>query len=132
MSTDMLQTYLIIITVVVAIVAIVRSYMVTHTVDLTPSTLVETIKEAQPVAKELMEVAQIAVNATEQLKREGKIASNDQAFNHALDLVKKWIPDQWEVDNEDIIAAINSAVLVASALSKQAGKSSEDKTLKLN
>lgn len=97
-----------------------------ETVLVTPPSLLEAVERYRPIAVELMEVAQVAVNATEQLKREGKIQSNDVAFNHAIDLVKKWIPDEWEVDNEDVIAAINSAVLVASALRKEAGASSEN------
>lgn len=88
--------------------------------DLTPGVLADKVREEIPVAKQLMEVAQIAVNATEQLRRERQIQTNDEAFNHALDLVKKWVPDEWEISNADIVEAINAAVLVASALRTQA------------
>lgn len=124
MTPDQLNVILILITMGVAAFALYKAYSRGEGVTL--SSAIEEIKEARPVALELMEIAQIAVNATEQLKREGKIEENDVAFSHALDLVKKWLPNSFRVDNEDIIAAINAAVLVASGLSKQAGRSSED------
>lgn len=77
---------------------------------------------AQPLAQELANVATIAVQSAEQLKRTGEIKSNDAAFNYALDFVKKWIPASSGIDNKDIIAAINSAVLVASYLADQIPK----------
>lgn len=123
-DADVIQTILIVLTVLLAGWAVYKAYQ--RGEEITPTTLVEATTTARPVAAELMEVVQIAVNSVEQLKREGKIRSNDVAFNHALDLAKKWIPDEWEVDNEDLINAINAAVLVASTLSEQAGKSSED------
>lgn len=90
------------------------------------SGVLEAVHEAQSVALQVKEIVQVAVNAAEQLKREGAIQSNDAAFNHALDLAKAWIPDEWEVPNADIIEMINASVLVASALARQAGVSSQD------
>lgn len=124
MTTDQVQLFLIIATILVAGFALYRSYAMGNLITL--SGAVDTIKGSVPVAQELQEIVQIAVNSVEQLKREGKIDSNDVAFNHALDLVKKWVPKEWHVDNEDIFAAINAAVLVSSALARQAGSSSED------
>lgn len=126
MDANMVQTLLIVVTLAVAGFALYRSYQSGKSVTMT--SLVETIKSSAPVAQELMEIAQIAVNSVEQLRREGKITDNDIAFNRALDLTKKWIPDEWKVDNSDIINSINAAILVASSLSKQAGKSSENAT----
>lgn len=124
MTAEQLQLILILVTMGVAAFALYQSYRAGAKV--TPSVVLEKLKEARPVAAQLMEIAQAAVNAVEQLRREGKISDNDIAFNHALDLVKKWVPDEWEIDNEDIISAINAAILVASALSRQAGVSSEN------
>lgn len=88
----------------------------------------EAIKEAVPIALQASEIVQIAVNTVEQLKREGTIKTNDEAFNRALNLAKEWIPDEWEVPNEDIISFINAAVLTSSALARQAGVSTEHGT----
>src|SRR5688572_28545 len=126
MIEEFWQIGLIVVTLLVAGYALYQSHQRGETI--VPTTLVEAVKEAVPVTQQLQEIVQIAVNAVEQLRREGKITDNDAAFNRALDLAKKWIPDEWEVDNTDIIAAINAAVLVASALSNQAGKSSENVT----
>ena len=123
MTTDQIQTILILVTLLLAGIAIYKRYTDAQPITLTAG--IEEIKNAVPVAKELMEIAQIAVNSAEQLKREGAIDSNDAAFHHAYSLSKKWIPDEWEIDNEDLISAINAAVLVASVLAKQAGISSE-------
>lgn len=126
MTPEQTQTILVLITLAVAGYALYQSFRRGETITLTGA--VEEIKEARPVAVELMEVVQIAVNSVEQLRREGKIADNDVAFRRALDISKKWIPDEWEIDNEDLINAINAAVLVASATSQMAGKSSESVT----
>jgi hypothetical protein len=119
------QTILIIVTILVAVFALYRTFK-NKPEELTPVVVANTVRESVPVAKELMEIAQIATNAAEQLKREGKIRSNDIAFNYALDYIKRWVPDEWEVSNDDIIAAVNAAVLVSSGLRKDAGASSEN------
>lgn len=120
---DYLQIFVVVVTLVVAGYAIYRATQ--NGTPITLSAAVEEIKEAVPVAIQAKEIVQIAVNSVEQLKREGSIKTNDEAFNHALNLAKQWIPDEWEVSNEDIINFINSAVLVSSALARQAGSSSE-------
>lgn len=95
-----------------------------HHQPITLSAAVEDVKDAIPIAIQVKDIVQIAVNSAEQLKREGSIQTNDQAFNHALDLAKQWIPPEWQVSNEDIINFINASVLVSSALARQAGNSS--------
>lgn len=124
MTSDFWQVGLILVTLAVAGYALYQSHQSGEAI--TPTALVEHVKEAIPIAQQVQEIAQIAVNSVEQLRRERKITNNDVAFNRALDLTKKWLPKEWQVDNEDIIASINSAILVASALSKQAGRSSEN------
>lgn len=103
-----------------------RAYQVQGKAAFTSSTVLDTISDARSRASEIAEIVQIAVNAAEQLKREKQIQTNDEALNHALDLAKRWIPDEWEVPNEDVINFINAAVLQASSLSKVAGVSSEN------
>lgn len=121
---DYLQIFVVVVALAMAGYAIYTTTQKGQAVTLTGA--VEAVKEAMPVALQAKEIVQIAVNATEQLKREGQIKTNDEAFNHALNLAKQWIPDEYEVSNEDIINFINSAVLVSSALARQAGSSSED------
>lgn len=128
MEQETIQTILIVLTLLVAGYALFRKRETIDISTLTPSAVLEEINSARPIAVELMEIAQVAVNSVEQLRREGKIQSNDVAFNTALDLIKKWVPDQWELDNEDIVNSINAAVLVASALRREAGVSSENAT----
>lgn len=123
MSAESWQLVLIFATLAVAGFSLYLSFQAGNQITL--SSAVEEIKSSVPVALELKEIAELAVASVEQLRREGKITDNNVAFTQALDLTKKWIPDEWEVDNIDIIAAINAAVLVASALSSQAGESSE-------
>lgn len=121
------QTILIIVTLLVAAFALYTAYK-NKPGEITPAVVSNTIKDSTTVAKELMEIVQIATNAAEQLKREGKISSNDAAFNYALNYIKKWIPDSWEISNDDIITAINAGVLVSSGLRRDAGVSSENAT----
>lgn len=126
MNADMWQVLLIVATLVVAGYALYKSHQ--NDTQITPMLLAETVQEAIPVAKQLQEIAQLAVNSVEQLRRERKITDNNIAFRTAIERTKKWLPAEWQVDNEDIVAAVNGAILVASALSRQAGKSSEDGT----
>jgi len=93
--------------------------------EITVPGVLEAVAEARPVALEVRDIVQLAVNAVEQTRREGKITNNNQAFERAYMMAKKWIPDEWEVPDDQLIETINGAILVASALSKQAGSSSE-------
>lgn len=127
MNGENLQAVLIVVTLIVASFALYRSYKSGEIITL--NSAVDSVREARPVAVQLAEIAQIAANSVEQLRREGKLQENDVAFNYALNLVKKWIPDEWEIDNEDIINGINAAVLVSSALRREAGVSSENDTI---
>lgn len=126
MTQDQVEIILILLTMGVAGFALYKNYQRGETVTLASS--VEAIKEARPIAIDVGEIVQLAVNGVEQLRREGKITDNNVAFREAYTRSRKWIPDEWEVSEEDLIAAINGAVLVASSLSEQAGKSSEDVT----
>lgn len=123
MTQDQFQTILILATLAVAVFALIKR---SHALEpITLNAAVEEIKEAVPVVMEVKEIAQLAVNSVEQARREGLITDNNVAFREAYSRAKKWIPDEWEVADEDLVAAINAAVLVASALSKQAGISSK-------
>lgn len=92
---------------------------VSRQTPLTAANVTASLESVQPLAQELLTVATIAVNSAEQLKNTGKIDSNDEAFNYALSFVKKWVPAASGIDNADIKAAIESAVLVANFMSEQ-------------
>jgi len=117
LSQETLSVILILVVVAVGGYSLYLQYRQGKAITL-PS-VVATLEGAVPLSEELLKVATIAVQSAEQLKREGKIDSNDVAFNYALDFVKDWFPNAHDVSNEKIIAAINSAVLVASYLSNQ-------------
>jgi hypothetical protein len=121
MTAETTQVILILVTLAVAGYALYRSFQAGETISV--GGVVSELKEARPVAEELLNVATIGVQAAEQLKNTGRLPDNDAAFQYALNYVKKWFPGSSEIDNEDIVAAIESAVLVANALAKEAGLS---------
>lgn len=96
--------------------------------EITVPGILEAVAEIRPVALEVKDIVQVAVNAVEQARREGKITDNNVAFRNAYNMAKKWIPDEWEVPDDELVEYINGAVLVASSLSRQAGVSSENVT----
>lgn len=117
MSAETLNVVLIVLMVIVAGYSIYQQYR--RGEEITIANVATELKEAQPLAQELIAVATVGVQAAEQLKNTGKLADNKAAFNYALNFVKKWIPAASGVDNEDIITAIESAVLVANFMSDQ-------------
>lgn len=81
--------------------------------------IVSTAQEAVPIAQTLAQVAEIGVQAAEQLATTGKLQKSER-LDYALNYVKGWSPALQGLDNEKIYAAIESAVLVANALRAQA------------
>lgn len=126
MNNDWVVIFIAVVTLLVAGYAVYKAHQAGKPITVDRS--LQAIKDATPIAVQAKEIIQIAVNSAEQLKREGSLKTNDQAFNHALDLAKLWIPPEWQISNEDVINFINAAVLVSSALARQAGSSSEDVT----
>lgn len=117
MDAQTLNVILIVLTVIVAAYALYQRHKAGEAIE--AGGVVTELKAAQPLAQELMTVATIAVQAAEQLKNTGKLPDNNAAFEYAVSFIKKWIPAAEGIDNEDIKAAIESAVLVASALTEQ-------------
>lgn len=117
MSSETLNIILIILVVVVAGIAVYQKSKRGEAIG--GELVVSEVKQAIPVAQELIAIATVGVQAAEQLKNTGKLPSNDAAFDYALNFVKKWIPATAGVDNADIKAAIESAVLVANFMSDQ-------------
>lgn len=83
--------------------------------------VITTAEEAVPLARILTEVATTGVQAAEQLAATGKILRSDR-LTYALNYIKGWSPALSGLENEKILAAIESAVLVANALRAQAEK----------
>lgn len=90
---------------------------------ITPVTVAETLHAVEPLAGQILEVGKTAALAAEQVSRGNRLMTNDQKLEYALDFVKNWLntwfPEAQNVKNEDIIAAINAGVLVASEISHQ-------------
>jgi hypothetical protein len=81
--------------------------------------IVSTVEEAAPIAQTLATVAEIGVQAAEQLYTTGRL-NRDERLNYALNYVKSWSPALSRLDNEKIFGAIEAAVLAANALKAQA------------
>lgn len=78
----------------------------------------EAIQRVQPTAIELETVANIIVGANEQRKREGEL-TNEQAYHDALNTMRGWWGRDVPFTNDQILRAINSAILIASAATAQ-------------
>lgn len=112
------QVVLILITLVVSVYALYKASQSGQAVNL--GSVVSTIEGSVPLAKEIIDVAQTAVNSIEQMRRQpGNTMSNNEAFSRATATVRKWFPATEDVSDEQIITAINSAVLVASTMTNQ-------------
>lgn len=118
MSSETWNVILIILVVLVAVYAGYQQYR--RGEAFTVEGVAHTLEASIPFASELIEVSQIAVNEAELMKKNKQI-TNEEAFNHALNVIKGWSPQLAGIENSKIISAINSAVLVASALSHQIG-----------
>lgn len=117
MSQETITVIVAVVAIAVALYAVYAAYQKTGTVTL--GGVVDAVEEAVPVGQDFAKVAEIAVNAAEQLKRTGQLTDNKAAFDYALTIAQKYLPALDALDSEKLIAAINAAVLVASALTAQ-------------
>lgn len=114
-----MSEWLPIISLVVAILAVIFAFVRGGTV-VTPQSVLTAVDSVRPLASELAAVATIVVQANEQRKRNGQL-TNEQAYHDALNAVRGWVSGidprfKVSITNDQIIMAINSAVLVASSL----------------
>lgn len=116
MSAETLNIVLIVVVVIVATYGGYQKWK--RGEEITIPGVAGMLEASIPLATELVDVAQMAVNEMELLKKNGRI-TNQEAFNRALNIIKGWSPALASIDNDKIITAINSAVLVASALTHQ-------------
>lgn len=112
-----------IITAVVA-VALAAYALYKSKQPLTVENVSTALTDAVPLAQELTEVALTGVRASEQLWRNNKI-ERDERFTHAFNYVDQWFGGA--LDEDQIVTALESAVLVTKALverlpDKQANK----------
>lgn len=115
-----IDNWIVMTVVLTLVISLVSGYMAYRsTRKVTVEGVLETVKESVPIAQELATVAKIAVESAEQMKRDGTLRTNDAALNYAIDYVQKWFPATETITNEQIIGAINAAVLTASAISAQ-------------
>lgn len=84
----------------------------------TPANIANAINAVPSLATELNAVATMFVQANEQRKKEGNI-TNEQAYQDALNKVRGWFPVEIGLSNDQIIGAVQSAILVASAVTAQ-------------
>lgn len=116
-----MNEWLPLVSLLVAIGAVAFAF-VTRKHPVTAYNLQTAVASVQPIASELAAVATTVVQGIEQIKREpGSQLTNDQAYHDALNAVRRWVsaldPNlQVSITNDQIVMAINSAVLVASSL----------------
>lgn len=87
---------------------------------LTPANVTTAINAVPSLATEVEKAATVVVQSYEQARRKGKLQS-DPPLNKVMNQVRDWLPD-WakvEASNDQIIEAINSAILMASLVTNQ-------------
>lgn len=88
MDTNLIVTIVaLLIAIVVAGIAFYRSGK-----PVTLEGVTETIHQAEPLAREIAEVAQVVVGGVQQLKETGQIHTGTEAFAKASDHLQHWFP----------------------------------------
>lgn len=104
---------------VIAIIAIVYAFIVSNK-PLTAANVTTAINAVPSLATEVEKATTIVVNAYEQARRKNKLVI-DPPLNEVMNKVRGWLP-KWakvEATNDQIIEAINSAILMASLVTNQ-------------
>lgn len=114
-----MNDWLSIISLVVAIGAVAFAF-VTRRQPVTAANVVAAVESVQPLAIEVDKAATIVVQSYEQARRKNKL-ENTPGLNEVMNRVRSWLPKEvrLNVTNEQIIEAINSAILIASAATAQ-------------
>lgn len=86
---------------------------------ITSADIANAIEAAKPVTQRLRLVAEDVVFGIEQIRREGQLTNNVEAFDHAFAEIRALLPAELDVSDEQIINAINRAVLLASSHTAQ-------------
>lgn len=91
---------------------------VTRKTPFTAAHVTTAVNSVQPLAAEVEKAATIVVQAIEQARRKGQLDKLPE-YGELLNRVRGWLPVNVEPTNDQILDAINSAILVASALTNQ-------------
>lgn len=102
---------------VVAIIAIAYVFLSRQT-PVTAANVTNAINAVPSLAAEVEKAATIVVQGIEQARREGKL-DNVPAYGQLLNQVRSWLPVNIKPTNEQILSAINSAILLASLATNQ-------------
>lgn len=106
-----------VIAIVLSIIAIAYVFISRQT-PLTPANVTNAINAVPSLTAEVEKAATIVVQGIEQARREGKL-DNVPAYGELLNQVRGWLPVNVKPTNEQILSAINSAILLASLATNQ-------------
>lgn len=84
----------------------------------TAANVTNAINAVPSLAVEVEKAATIVVQGIEQARRAGKL-DNVPAYGELLNQVRSWLPVNIKPTNEQILSAINSAILLASLATNQ-------------
>lgn len=105
------------IALVISVVVTVYLF-VSRKTPVTATNVTTAVESVQPLADQVDKAATIVVQAIEQARRKGKLDKMPE-YGELLNRVRGWLPVNVEPTNDQVIDAINSAILVASALTNQ-------------
>lgn len=107
MTPELTATLVALLAIVIAAVALYQARQ-----PLTVANVSGALQKGTETASELTEVALVAVRASEQLWRTGRI-QRDQRLTKALNYTRQWFPD---LNDETLLTALESAVLVVNTV----------------
>lgn len=102
---------------VIALIVAAYTFIATKT-PVTAANVTTAINAVPSLATEVEKAATIVVQGIEQVRREGKL-DNLPSYGELLNQVRGWLPVNIKPTNEQILAAINSAILIASLATNQ-------------
>lgn len=105
--------------IIIAIAAVGYSFYSKQTV-VSGSNLSAAITAIPSLATEVDKAATIVVQSYEQARRKGQL-ENTPELNEVMNRVRGWLPEEIQdaVTNDQVVEAINSAILIASAMTNQ-------------
>lgn len=110
---------------IIAIVAVGYVFISRQT-PLTAANVTTAVNAVPSLATEVEKAATVVIQSYEQARRKGKLV-NDPPLNKVMNQVRDWLPD-WakvEASNDQIVEAINSAILMASLVTSQIAAAKE-------
>lgn len=95
-------------------------FFVNRKTPLTAANVTTAVNAVPSLATEVEKAATVVIQSYEQARRKGKLV-NDPPLNRVMNQVRDWLPDWAKVaaSNDQIVEAINSAILMASLVTNQ-------------